>query len=718
MYFYLLLIPKLSTFFVGESKNKSTAEVRHLKDDYSKALGIVNVNEYDYEIFWQKVDIPYSKNSDKKIHKLFKNSPNYKHNDRGGSNEIFRAVGLGVDKQKILHDFEHFTKKAFNKVNIKRESVYLRPYQERFLLKIRSAFDEGFKSFLLFAKMRAGKSVMTLSHIVEANYQTSLIICRHNSPEQSWKNDPLKFKEFSNIRFLRLGSKNWEKISKEYLSDGCQVILYTTAQYLAPKIDVLNDFNIDFVIFDEAHQGGNADQCVLIQQKYHAAKQLYISGTAFNLLPDFTPDNRFIYSYYDHVCEANQRNEKVERMRLVPVSYYTEFKKYHPDAPDLISNVFLLNDDKTDFLYPSLVSAWIEKFLVVGNDPLILASQYTLNQVKHIYCSLPSQDSCDLMVKYVNKSKSHYVPLSCHGKSGVRAEEIKSHLEKYENTICFTVSANVLGVTAPWDCIIFLSTGESVSSWAQFAFRANSIPNKNFLVIDFDAERAIRAMRTYYNVTTTDSSQVLKTYYLDFFSIFGWNQGFSQELDSDYVDSLLTADITSVSGVCRGVYINTKKLKNFDVPYEIKKRGAEKILKKLINSNQMNNQSAKKVDSAKNESKDDLLKEKQEIITTFFSRFSKVILLEQLSGKRISNVQSLLQSSVFEGIVGVSIDFMQSIFDEEIINVRDMNSRISDTDSSIAKNLSNNLVKALEAVSNPDGIHRPIPEQSFCAIMN
>ena len=53
------------------------------------------------------------------------------------------------------------------------------------------------------------------------------------------------------------------------------------------------------------------------------------------------------------------------------------------------------------------------------------------------------------------------------------------------------------------------------------------------------------------------------------------------------------------------------------------------------------------------------------------------------------------------------------MIDQGILNKNIMNSRISDVNSCVAKNLENNVIEALASVSNYDGVHRPIPEECF-----
>ena len=84
----------------------------------------------------------------------------------------------------------------------------------------------------------------------------------------------------------------------------------------------------------------------------------------------------------------------------------------------------------------------------------------------------------------------------------------------------------------------------------------------------------------------------------------------------------------------------------------------------------------------------------------------------------ITNLITLLSSSNFDDIIGEAASYVQSIFDENIINTNTMNSAIADTDTSIANNFKDDLLKALEYVSIYEAVHRPIPEKCLHGMMN
>ena len=112
-------------------------------------------------------------------------------------------------------------------------------------------------------------------------------------------------------------------------------------------------------------------------------------------------------------------------------------------------------------------------------------------------------------------------------------------------------------------------------------------------------------------------------------------------------------------------------------------------------------------------------KKKREQVQFALNRLGKVMLIEQLNGKRLRDFNSILKSSYFEDAIGEGFtpEVVQSYVDNNIINLKSVNRNISDVDVSITNNIEDNLIKALEAVSRRDGVHRPIPERALYGMM-
>ena len=142
------------------------------------------------------------------------------------SHRIDRKYLSIVDVKRMLD------KKFFSTTPEKKETLKLRPHQEKFVEKILSSWEE-WTELLCFAKCRGGKSIMTLSTIVEAGVEETLIVSRFNSPKQSWFDDCNKFGKFKNIRVVKLNEDNWVNDYKRWADDpDLQIIFWSTVQGL------------------------------------------------------------------------------------------------------------------------------------------------------------------------------------------------------------------------------------------------------------------------------------------------------------------------------------------------------------------------------------------------------------------------------------------------------------------------------------------------------
>lgn len=713
-WFYLLYNIQENAFFFGQVKD-SRKDQRHNDTEYTKLFGYWNLLKQEHRTFWFGIEQEGS-HQDKKVHSEIKKIKNCISNERGrGSNECFILPGYSL--RRIIDLCENIIAKKFGNIVVEKDKVSLRSYQKEFVIKIASAWEK-YKNFLLFAKCRAGKSVMTLTHVVDAGYKLSLVVSRLNSPAQSWKEDPEKYENFENLRFVEVGNKNWKNDLIAYLENDKQIILYSTVQYLSKNPNCLENLPIDFLVFDECHIGGQASEFVELREQFDC-KCLYISGTAFDMIEDFGPENSYIYSYYDEQLIAKQQNRIAGKMIVVPVKYdcAEKNKLFGEDVSDSIENVFLLNDSGTDFLYPFLVSEFINKYLIRPKN--VLPNLWSLQNSKHIYAALPSQKACDLLVNYIEKSNCFFTPLSCHSGTKVTPDVIKTHLENYEYTICLTVTANVLGVTAPWDTIMMLNNGESVKEYTQMIFRGGSRLNPengeclDWLVIDFCPDRCIRALKTYYAYTTENNPELAQFPHINFISIFDFNTGFSTPLDQDYVDSLLVVNPSDIRKICTNIHINQSKLIDFDFDGVSHRsfKGKKVSLEKTINCNGANNKSAIKYDTNKDKKNvENELQKKYETILSLFDRFSEIILLEQVDGRRVHNLTNLIQSPHFENVLQEEPAFVQKLISSKVINIKDSNDRISQTDMNLANCLKNGgIEEALREVYTSAGDHESIP---------
>ncbi len=720
---YLLINLTTGIFFYGQTK-ETRKELRHKDREYTKLLADWTLQGQKYDTIWFEIPVVGCA-LDKKVHPMIDCLSMIAPNPNRGNNENFKLMSL-VDLDDLIKEIDKIVKKLF-KGKKERKKLKLRGPQLIFQEKINAAIGEGFMSFLLCALMRTGKVVMCSQAIVDNNFKVSLVLSRIKSPEQSWKEDIEQFDAFENIEYIRIqtGKLNtWKDKYYEALNNGKQVVLFSTPQNLMGRLALFHDIKLDCLILDEVHVGGKAEQLTTIRKYFDTAFVIDVSGTAFDYIEQYTDSNRYVWTYFNNVKYCLDNNLPFSKINIAVAKYYNEFKKYHPDAPDSITNLFDLNDAKDDFRYPALVMAFINEHLVLGKNPKVLPSQETLANSKHIYCAMPSIAACNLMCEYIKKSDCIYNPLSCHGESGVGYREINAHLERYSHTICFTVCANVLGVTAPWDTIMMLSTGESISNYLQMIFRACSNPNQDALVIDWAAERSLKLFRDYDLLTNSSSntgSQLLSgVSYLDCINTIGYNSGFDS-LDITEIDKMMAIDVKDLSKVCAdSSMINTAQLLDFDFSgIAYLKDGHRPHQHYVVNDNDTNQSKAKKVKKTPQQKLfENFAKKKRETLMVFAKRFAKVVFMEHFSGSRVENVQQLLASDHFQDTVGIHPNVFADMIEEGCIHENIINARISDVNICVAKNIESNIIETLASVSNFDGVHRPIPEECFHAIMS
>ena len=186
------------------------------------------------------------------------------------------------------------------------------------------------------------------------------------------------------------------------------------------------------------------------------------------------------------------------------------------------------------------------------------------------------------------------------------------------------------------------------------------------------------------------------------------------------VEKLLDVGIENIAQVIGSTYINGRNLSKIDNGPEFvrDKKGGNRWVH--TNANNTNQNRARKVDSSNSINEDDRIeKKKREQVQFALNRLGKVMLIEQLNGKRLRDFNSILKSSYFEDAIGAGFtpEVVQSYVDNNIINLKSVNRNISDVDVSITNNIEDNLIEALEGVSRPDGVHRPIPERALCGMM-
>lgn len=428
------------------------------------------------------------------------------------------------------------------------------------------------------AKMRFGKTLCALEVIKRQQYRRTLIITHRPSVRGGW------FEDFNLLNFgedyffghkkvampkpsaddsdeqkkvnelITTKVKKFDILEQNALKGDMRYIYFASIQDLRGSWDKatgqykknqeLFEADWDLLIVDEAHEGTKTElgKSVIAElQKHKKMRTLYLSGTPYNILDNFTPED--VYSWtYEMEQEAKLR-------------WYDE----HPDKPnpyeDLprlelhtynIDHVFdYERDDESDFFN------FAEFFRVVkekqtddnGNELFVSTERFVHEKEVNDFLDLMCKDSSDSNYPYSTEeyrfSLSHtlwvlpgvaeaaalsklirnhdilkqYYVINVAGEgdddqdNSDSVRNVKDNIAKHNKTITLTCGRLTTGVSVPeWSAVFMLCGGAKISAafYLQTIFRAQTPTRRNVFpkkkvcyAFDFAPDRTIEVINEY-----------------------------------------------------------------------------------------------------------------------------------------------------------------------------------------------------------------------------
>ena len=696
MNIYFVCSPDRKVFAWGQT-TRSYKE-RHKDTDWNKLRTYLTARGEDLVLiaWYENVDIV-----DHDIHKFLKKTPGIPFPKRGEWSSYNEKMH-SIDSIKGIVEEEFF-------ISEKKERDVFEPYpyQKEFVAKAQGEWLE----FLLFAKCRAGKSAMTLNHIVESHRKVSLLVSYRKSPSDSWFEDATRFDVFKNIRVIDMKDSSWKSDLNYYLqSSELQIVLWSTVQGLQRgRLKQLKELTaINLLILDESHIGNSAKQFQNIRNQLITTPCLSISGTAYNQIWQYPEENTFVYSYFEEQLDNKLGVYKNPRpkMNVKVVKYQSDmYRTIYGEDPDAMKNIFCIEDG--EFINKDLVRDFIQKYFApqvhIRNrkDRLFGSSQ-------HMLMCLPSVEACHLFSRMI---ESYYLSFVVTGETGRRSDDIEKFIrENIEGkTITLTYEANVLGVTQElWDTIVNAKEGKSAEFWTQFAFRGGS-GNKDWDVVDFCPQRSLESLIQYY-VTSSERNPALLDYNLvDFVPIYEFDNGFrelSQEEISSIVASDANASVRIVSSILSSLDYN--KLKNFEINIDLDSISTDRSKSVTVNDNNTNGKSNKVKLSSNNKGDKELLL-KFKTLKSITDSIPLVQFYELKEGKRIQNTSSLLTSDLYAKITQDTDDCLARAFDEGLLNLKSFTHRLIQSSTQVESSMNQDEMGTLFKLSISKGSNCTIP---------
>ncbi|AOV61979.1 type II restriction-modification system restriction subunit [Synechococcus phage S-CAM7] len=690
------IIPGVDNAF-GFGDTEDTYEQRQKGSDYSKVGGYgfaLGQKKWTTHGWWEdQTVIDRAHHQDKEVHKFIMTFPTMRKKDEVFTFEKSSGLTLDIIKHKI--DEQFFSGETTNRVELTP-----RKHQSEFLAKVQAEYLE----FLLFAKCRAGKSIMSLLHVKERGYKVTLIVARMTSPKGSWESDSRGFTNFDNMIFIDLqGNKNYAKEIEYWTNTNKQVVLFDTVQGAISK-----DFNIDFLIYDEAHIGAKdtAKQWKSLRSMIDCPI-LYVTGTAYKMADDFSEDNKFVYSYFEE--QLDKKNGLIERpsMNVILAKYETEeYQAIYGDDPDAMKNLFQMDGSK--FAQPALVSEFIKMYFM--NDRSIRKfSDRLLNDSNHIYMTLPSVAACYAFSELL--ASTRFAPLVVTGDSKKSNKDISKHIqENPTGSIVITRTANVLGVTADVDTVMNCAEGSSIEFWTQFAFRGGSGDN-DWRVIDFAPQRCLESLREMYVLACENAPTISEFELLDYVNVTEWDRGF-ETLTQEQVENILGSDpagsVRLISGLTTA--LNVELLAGMGFNANLTPVDSNIAKQVVVNDNEANGKGAlSRTSTPEEKEKAESLRREVMHVQAILERIPLSILHSHMLSTTITGIDSLITSeaylndtSDYDGVLAKYMEKDQSFYQR-------LNRRVAAVSLDIKAQMNRDLVQTLDKLSISATAQMPIP---------
>jgi len=623
MNIYMIATQDHKVFGVGQTTR--SYKDRHKDGDWAKFHNYLKAIDEELELigWWKDVDIV-----DHDIHRFLVNQPHI----RKYAEWFKHKSTLDTIKNKIVEEFFVDTPDGTKDLD---GPLVLKKHQTEFVNKARKEYEE----FLLYAKCRAGKSVMVLSHIVDTNRKVSLVVSRYTSPSQSWREDSQRFSHFDNLVYINTKDKDCiEQIDYWYNTDK-QIILWSTVQGYRRLENLPVD--IDLLVYDEAHVGYNSTQWNNLREVTDCPV-LYVTGTAYKMVWDFSDSDRFIYSYFEEQRDKKLGLNDRPSMKVTLAKYQSsKYQDLFGDDPDAMKNLFEV-DMWSEFAQNDLVEEFVSKYFSPQRE--LRFQDRLLGGSKHLYITLPSVAACKAFAELLKGTR--YAPLVVTGDSKNDSVDINKHIEENPNgSAILTRTANVLGVTASKvDTIINCAEGSSIEFWTQFAFRGGSSDN-DWRVIDFVPQRCLESLRTTFVASCDTSPEVSEYDLLDYVNVSEWSDGFAT-LTQDQVYEILSEDVGNCVRLISGIasLLDFGKLRDLDVGFTLEPVGDNKAKSIVLNDNDANGKTNKKRINELTKSEKDEIYRKIDTIQSILECIPLVIFHTLRDNNSVNSLDLVLQS--------------------------------------------------------------------------
>ncbi|CAM1659629.1 hypothetical protein SORA22_15640 [Streptococcus oralis] len=488
-----------------------------------------------FELGW--VELAYKKSTktwfhDHDVHEVLKRS-GIKHPKELAGNEWFKTdLETAKEAIKAVKNGRSFISDVPAEYIADKSDIILRPEQNAAVEQTQKTFKK--KDRMLWnAKMRFGKTLTSLELIKQERFQRVLIMTHRPVVRDSWFEDYKKM-DMANAGYLYGSVDEGEKLSTLKKGDNpfiyfasIQLLRYKGAQTNLPEFI---DIDWDLIIIDEAHEGTQTELSDTVMKalvKEGRTKILELSGTPFNLLDQFAPEQ--VYTW-DYVMEQqaklkwdlenpDQPNPYEQLPEVLMYTFEMKHKEKFTDENKAFNfREFFRVDDKGELVYKADVRRFLDNITNPNSDTNYpFSTKEYREELRHTLWLMPGVKEANAFEKLLKEHSVfgmdyEIVNVVRNDKSDNVLDSSDDDLAKVRNaitddpsktkTITLTVRKLTTGVNVPeWTAVMFLSNTSSSMNYLQAAFRAQTPfsheklgMKKRCYIFDFAPDRALTVM--------------------------------------------------------------------------------------------------------------------------------------------------------------------------------------------------------------------------------
>lgn len=509
--------------------------------DFLRSVAPKRIKQYmttsglPFELGW--VELAYKKSTkswfhDHEVHEVLRRS-GISHPKHLEGNEWFETdLETAKEAIKAVKDGRSFISETQAEYKAEKVKITLRPEQDAAVKQTQKTYKK--KDRMLWnAKMRFGKTLTSLELIKQEGFQRVLIMTHRPVVRDSWFEDYKKM-EMAEAGYLYGSVDKGEKLTT--LKSGDKPFIYfASIQYLRyngaqANLPLFSDIDWDLIIIDEAHEGTQTELSDTVMKslvKQGHTKILELSGTPFNLLDQFAPEQVYTWDYVmEQQAKLKWDLENPEHPnpyeQLPEVLMYTfEMKhkeKFTDENKAFNFREFFRVDDKGELVYKADVRRFLDNITNPDSETNYpFSTREYRDELRHTLWLMPGVREANAfekllkehpvfgmdykIVNVVRNDKSDNV-LDTSGDDLSKVRQAITDDPSQTKTITLTVRRLTTGVNVPeWTAVMFLSNTSSSTNYLQAAFRAQTPfsheklgMKKRCYIFDFAPDRALTVM--------------------------------------------------------------------------------------------------------------------------------------------------------------------------------------------------------------------------------